>query len=258
MSDPKRLASSSESDFERLLLRAGRTGAPPDAKERALAAAAAAAVAASGAAAVGLAAGKGAAVGVAKGISLLTWVSVVGVVSVGAVAGGVIVEHSRRAAAPAPTTSAIHAPAVVAQRPALPAVQAPQLDIPPVPDPAPELVAPPALAPPVDVPNASLAHTSAPRPSASGSSLPDELAMLQDARQALAAGQPALALARLDQYAARFPNGTMTPEANVVRIEALLAAGDRPSAERVAQAFLARDPESPYASRVRSLLASKP
>jgi hypothetical protein len=82
----------------------------------------------------------------------------------------------------------------------------------------------------------------------------DELSWLEGARAAISSGNPAGALSLLDRYAARFPHGAMAPEASVLRIEALLNAGDRPAAERAAAAFLAADARSPYAARVRSLL----
>jgi outer membrane protein assembly factor BamD (BamD/ComL family) len=72
----------------------------------------------------------------------------------------------------------------------------------------------------------------------------------------VAAGEPARALAILDGYTARFPRGAMAPEATVLRIEALVKAGDRPAATRVADAFLATAPTSPYATRIQSLLTT--
>jgi outer membrane protein assembly factor BamD (BamD/ComL family) len=82
----------------------------------------------------------------------------------------------------------------------------------------------------------------------------DELASLDRARAALSAGDAPQALALLDAHNARFPHGAMAPEATMLRIEALVAAGDRASAQRAADAFIAQSPDSPYVSRVRSLL----
>ncbi len=67
-------------------------------------------------------------------------------------------------------------------------------------------------------------------------------------------GDPARGLALLDAYTTRFPHAAMIPEATVLRVEALTGAGDRPAAQRAADAFLAAHPESPYAARIRSLL----
>ena len=78
--------------------------------------------------------------------------------------------------------------------------------------------------------------------------------MLEGARGALAAGDAAGCLSMLNRYAERFPRGSMAPEGTMLRIEALVNAGDRDAARRFADAYLASDPDSPYAARVRSLL----
>jgi len=97
----------------------------------------------------------------------------------------------------------------------------------------------------------------APEPTASAtSSMPSELAALQQARAALGAGDPARALSMLDAYGARFPHGAMTQEAAVLRIEALVRAGDRPAAQRAADAYRRAYPQSPYLDRIRSLLGT--
>jgi hypothetical protein len=46
------------------------------------------------------------------------------------------------------------------------------------------------------------------------------------------------------------------PEASVVRIEALIARGDRAQAEQLGRSFLATHPESPLSVRVRAMLDS--
>ena len=89
---------------------------------------------------------------------------------------------------------------------------------------------------------------------ASASGVQAELASLDQARAALAAGAPARALSLLDAYAAAFPRASMAQEATVLRVEALVRAGDLPAARRVGDAFLANNPRSPSAAHVRSLL----
>jgi outer membrane protein assembly factor BamD (BamD/ComL family) len=81
-----------------------------------------------------------------------------------------------------------------------------------------------------------------------------ELAALEQARSALATGEAARALSILDAYASDYPRGSMAPEATVLRVEALVRAGDLPAARRVGTAFLATSPGSAYAPRVRSLI----
>jgi outer membrane protein assembly factor BamD (BamD/ComL family) len=85
-----------------------------------------------------------------------------------------------------------------------------------------------------------------------------ELSTLEQARAALSAGDPARALSILDDYAARFPHASMASEATVLRIEALVRAGDASAARRVADAFLSANPGSPYGNRVRSLVGTNP
>jgi hypothetical protein len=99
-----------------------------------------------------------------------------------------------------------------------------------------------------------------------GGALPDheiastaaaELAILDGARSAVAGGDAPRALSILDDYASRFPRGAMGPEATVLRIEALVVAGDHSAAERAARSFLQRNPQSPYARRIETLLRAQ-
>jgi TolA-binding protein len=83
-----------------------------------------------------------------------------------------------------------------------------------------------------------------------------EIVALDQARSALRNRQPARALVALDDYARRFPGGVLAPEAGVLRIEALLADGNRTEAQRFGRQFLAAHPASPLAARVRALLES--
>ena len=83
--------------------------------------------------------------------------------------------------------------------------------------------------------------------------LSDELAALDRAQTALHAGDGEAALAAIDNYEQRFVNKRLAPEAQVLRIEALLRQGRRDSAHQTALAFLGAHPNSPYAPRVRHL-----
>jgi hypothetical protein len=84
--------------------------------------------------------------------------------------------------------------------------------------------------------------------------LAHELSTLDAARGMLARGDAGGALARLDRYAHAYPHGRLALEAEVLRIDALDAAG-RPDAARArAQAFLDRHPHSVLAARVRTRL----
>jgi len=89
-----------------------------------------------------------------------------------------------------------------------------------------------------------------------GSTLHAELGTIDQARAALYSGDTRRALGLLDHYEARFPRGAMAPEAAVLRVEVLVKGGDRLGAKRVADAFLASNPQSPYAPRIQWLLST--
>ncbi len=89
------------------------------------------------------------------------------------------------------------------------------------------------------------------------STLSLELKQIDSARRALVSNSPRVALQRLKDYHERFPNGRLRTEATILRIEALMAAGDRAGAARLGKSVLDRAPNSPYARRVRSLLGDE-
>jgi hypothetical protein len=270
MRDPVRLIESLDDDKGRLLLRAGRQGPPRGAKERSFAAAtvvfAASAVGGGSAAAAGTAT---AAVAVGSG----KWLAVVGLASLGALGGTAIVQqvqHSRASSATATATASPSArPPMASPRvappavPTAPAATAPAEVAAPEPDVSQRAIAPPETPSPKPT-DGRASRSAAPSvaaaaPTVSSSlSFSAELQSLDEARAAVAAKEPARALAILDGYHARFPRGAMAPEATVLRIEALTSAGDHAAAERVAEAFLRDNPGSPYAPRVHSLLGSNP
>jgi hypothetical protein len=264
MSDPQRLRSSSDNELERLLLRAGRGRAPAQARQRAL-------LAATAALGTGLVSGSAAAgaIGAKTGSILsLKWLAVVGLAGVGAMTAAVVIQgrpaspnagrveeppvrlesaaataRTARARPTAPTGSGQVEPVEPTVPVELAATEAP---------PAPFVGAPAPWATATAKADPSATLRSA--PSVAGTSVPAELATLDQARGALAAGEPARALAILDSYTVTYPRAAMAPEATVLRIEALVRAGDRPAAERLGTAFLESHPQSPYAARIRSLL----
>jgi len=251
MSDPTRRALEPSCELEAALLRAGRTRAPEEARKRALRLAAAA-LAASGVAAG--ASGAATAGGtVVKGASAATlhWISIAGLVGAGAVTAAVAVARHDDALTPSiPATTATQSASATLPKPI---VQKTAVALQP---------SAPAETPAADLPaTARPTATPVPQPATStepASRIGAELSILEQARAALAAGNPARALSILDEYATRFPHASMAPEAAVLRIEALERAGDAPAARRVADAFLLANPESPYAGRVRSLVGANP
>jgi hypothetical protein len=274
MSEPKRLSESSDNNLERVLLRAGRAQASRGARQRALVAATAAL------ATTGLATGTAAAGGaLVKGGSAfgLKWIGVAAFVGLGAVTTVAVVEG--RHTAPPTAVHPVDDPVTVApaaQRvtgepaatitgsvevpvevPAVTTVEAPvDAPIQPQPSAASPLPAPRSVPAPtaVAVPRAVPADSG----TTTASSIPAELATLDQARTAMAAGNPGRALAILDDYAMRFPHGSMASEATVLRIEALVKSGNPQGAQRVADSFLKFNPQSPYAARIRSLVGGDP
>jgi hypothetical protein len=110
-----------------------------------------------------------------------------------------------------------------------------------------------AVVPPAE---ASVKAVGKPRPVAvPSSSLSRELQVLKQAHEALARGNPNGALAALDDYHARFPQGALGAEETVIRVRALLARGDRARATAVAHQFSAAHPDSLYARRVELLVS---
>jgi hypothetical protein len=91
---------------------------------------------------------------------------------------------------------------------------------------------------------------SAPLPS----SLEQEVAVLDAARSALAAGRWGDALRHLSDHSTRFPRGSLLLEAEVLRIEALASSGNADEASRRAQAILRRSPNSIVAKRLRRFI----
>ncbi|HEY2406104.1 MAG TPA: hypothetical protein VGI10_08875 [Polyangiaceae bacterium] len=99
------------------------------------------------------------------------------------------------------------------------------------------------------------AAVAAPAPAAS-STLGAEMAAIDLVHGALAANDAHRALQGLDRYQQSFPSGVFSLEAQVLRIEALSALGQREEARGLAQRFLVEQADSPYVRRVRSLLGS--
>ena len=137
-------------------------------------------------------------------------------------------------------------------------------------------MAPPAQAPPPAVP--SIAPRSAPEPAAAPSAssvcpapsphTPDreretdsglgrERALLDQARAALLAGDRGRALAALDRHRRLFPGGRLEEERDVLRVQALLAAGRAKEARAEAGRFLHKHPASLFRPAVEEATAAE-
>jgi hypothetical protein len=130
-------------------------------------------------------------------------------------------------------------------------------------------LAPPSSAPPVvsvrvdDLPAAHASTSSAVRADAAVAALgrdgraasphlPDELSMIDAVRGALAAGQPAQALERLEAYRHAYPHASFDVEGDVLEVQALAALGRTDAARAKARRFLAAHPGSPYEKRIEA------
>lgn len=106
-----------------------------------------------------------------------------------------------------------------------------------------------ALARASSAPRVSSAPVSAP-----SSTLGAQVELLDAARTAISAGAFGEALGLTAQYQRDFPAGELTPDAEVVALEALAGRGERAALEARAARFLARYPTDPHAARVRALV----
>ena len=173
-----------------------------------------------------------------KGMTVAKW----GVVAVLALAvPAVLLLRSGQDARLKPVPSALKAPATEVKAPSPTEADGP---------------APLALE---DLPTLPPAPVSGAAPSAKQpqGSLADEVAQLQKAKLALKSGSPTQALAELGTYSQRFPRPMLGAEATVLRIEALSQSGDAARARTLAEGFLAKNPNSPYAARLRNLTGAR-
>jgi hypothetical protein len=228
------------------LLAAGRSHAPARGVIRAAPAAIVALIAAQGVAVTAAAAAPGVAIAAAAPVP-----------KAGAVATfGVLLKWLGVGLAVGVSTAGITATAVSAwSNDTKPSLQAPSRDVSPRVDAAP---------PGAVFPEPILSAPSASAPSAKpvdgtgvpSESLQREVRLLDEARGALAAGQPEGALRSLDQVD-RLPRRSLQPEATVLRVRALLRLHRAAEAEQVARSWEARAPRSPQAALLRDLLKSE-
>jgi hypothetical protein len=292
MRDPERLLDANSDEFERSLLRsAGRDEGSRQAFERMQAA-----IGVGGAgAALSLSAGAkaaspalGAGKGTTAGTSLLVakWLGI-GAVSGALVTGGVTLSRPSPEP-PVPVSVSASADGAKSVRTAkhgeapAPAVPQPSLPVPNAQDPPGTPASPdtnnedPAngsprvattavrdgltarsSAPDVPVNAANAGATNAvTMPEPPERRLADEVALIDGARSALARRDATAALTVIARHDREFAAGPLALEADVLRVRALLLAGDRASAERVGHVVMARHP-GPYANRVADLLTGR-
>lgn len=91
-------------------------------------------------------------------------------------------------------------------------------------------------------------------PGRTAESIADQIGRLDAVRSALASGQGADALVKLDEYRSAYPQGAFGQEATLLRIEALVKSGQTASAKKLAERFERSHPKSPHIKRIRALL----
>jgi len=111
-----------------------------------------------------------------------------------------------------------------------------------------------SFAPLEETPARAVAAAPAPAAAVPASTLGEETKAIDRVRADLAAKLPYQALAELERYRATWPHGALAAEATLLRVDALLRAGDRAGAEREANTLIGAAPQSRYATRARALL----
>lgn len=89
-------------------------------------------------------------------------------------------------------------------------------------------------------------------PAREAANVADELKLIDAARGALSAGQPAAAHSYIQHYRTSFPTPHFVDEANALEVQALAALGRSDEARTKGKLFLQAHPGSPYTQRVRS------
>lgn len=97
---------------------------------------------------------------------------------------------------------------------------------------------------PRDAPDASVAPDS------------EELQLMNGAEAALASGDTERAFSLLYEHATKFPKGRLLRQRQAVHVETLCRVGKIAEAREETSDFLAQDPASPLAARVRGACAS--
>ncbi|HTU61477.1 MAG TPA: hypothetical protein VMF89_23640, partial [Polyangiales bacterium] len=86
--------------------------------------------------------------------------------------------------------------------------------------------------------------------------LAEELRQLEQIRQRLRVS-PARALVEADTHARRFPQGTLGPERELLRVDALLRLGRNAEARKLADRMLAAPEGHPYRAQIEKLLTAR-
>lgn len=194
-------------------------------------------------------------------LKVASWKVVVGVAATTGlgVGGAVLHEQSTTppppvvaSATPRPTNAPVVAPIASSGLPAVEEIEPPAVEEVEAASPSEPSPAPSSLVLASSPPSARPLKKTAEAASELTPSIAREIALLDAARSSIARGDPRGALRSLDQYDRECRGGALSPEAAVLRIEALAAAGERDAAAARARAFLASHPSTTYDTRVRA------
>jgi hypothetical protein len=222
------------------------------------------AAAGAGAAATGAAAGAGAASAAGAAVTMgVTTKIIASLAVVSAVSVGTITYTQTKRAEPAPiaaTVSTIAAPAVPATTDSKVARRG-RNGVAPSTDPSADLASASTMDP---TPVVAVAPTSAPLiptppvlpPPASSATLSAEIALLSQANALLAGGDPARALALLDEHRRLYPRGALVEERDAARVLALCGAGRHSEGIAARGRFLREHATSPQLARVQNACAT--
>jgi TolA-binding protein len=239
MKDDRPLLLDSDSEEMRTLLRSADLDEPPEGAKRRVLAGAGVGLGIVAAAATTAHAGA-ASHGAGGALAIGKWIAVAAVVGAGA-AGTARYAGVMRSAAPVLATTKV-----------APSEPRPPAAMPEPPAISPALAADPAEEAPAPAPRVARSQKGAP----ASADISGEIAEIEAARRAFDRGSAREGLAAIDRYQQDYPRGTLQPEATVLRIEGLVAVGDRARARSIGEAFLKSHPKSPHAQRVRSLIGS--
>lgn len=176
-------------------------------------------------------------------------------VAVSVIGGATLVGAGSQLLAPTQSTVPTSQPVVSQSESSGPAIAAPIAV--PTPSPEPEL-APLAVTPPATAHTAGRA-TTAPESDdpevMEATALAKEVQLIDQAREAKAAGQHAQVVTLTQRYLSSFPRGRLLPEAVFLKMESESALGRSQQAAQSAKLLLRVAPNSPQATRARELSA---
>lgn len=267
MKPPERVTDGARDGVGARLVRSAREDVPPAASRRR--AMAAAALAASTVSSVSIKAAAGGALTRAATIKWLAWG---GGLALAVSLGAAVISEGDHVGAPslvATIASASSTPPVSPALDPLSPALGPSLPSPVVvPDPRTPARSEPGAAASAGSQARAARSTNAPRTTSEGvrashdapqvrSTLTQEIAVLDEAKLALDDSRPDAALTILDRHAREFPQGSLSPEATALRIEARYRRGDHAGAAALFRRFQESNPKSPLLEHVRPFASSE-